>query len=451
LQRKNALLKERQKRNRAGGVTDRRFGEDDPDMDPEEKMLERFARERQVHFEMLVGLTGQKRVRNSALFNLEDDVQLTHLGQSLAEMDDFDQNELITVSDDDGTANFGKWLIVGDIKEDVVRQSHFGGKFEDESDREIETNGPERRKTKAEVMQEVISKSKMHKHERQQQHEEDLEEIEALDAELGELQGLLRGIKPSRQEKPSKTQEAVSYDAALREMVYDKRSKPTERTKTDEEVAQEKMEQLQRLEEDRLKRMRGEEMDVDENVNNGRPRREGDDLDDDFVPDEEEEDFYGLGKGALSDESDNGVPAEESEDNEGEHDDNDDDNDEEDNDDDEEDDNDIVEEYDDEDEDFDPAEYFTDEEANGGNGRDEPEEATTIPTTKRLRIIEPSSTTKELAYTFPCPSTFEEMLGILKDVETHSIPTVIERIEILYSTKLLAENREKLEVFAIDT
>jgi hypothetical protein len=36
------------------------------------------------------------------MYNLEEDVQLTHFGQSLAEIDDFDQNELIGVSDDDG-------------------------------------------------------------------------------------------------------------------------------------------------------------------------------------------------------------------------------------------------------------------------------------------------------------------------------------------------------------
>ena len=41
-------MKERLRRNRTGGVVDRRFGENDPDMDPEEKMLERLAREKQV-------------------------------------------------------------------------------------------------------------------------------------------------------------------------------------------------------------------------------------------------------------------------------------------------------------------------------------------------------------------------------------------------------------------
>ena len=43
-------MKERVRRNRTGGVIDRRFGENDPGMDPEERMLERFAREKQVCF-----------------------------------------------------------------------------------------------------------------------------------------------------------------------------------------------------------------------------------------------------------------------------------------------------------------------------------------------------------------------------------------------------------------
>ena len=98
------------------------------------------------------------------------------------------------------------------------------------------------------------------------------------------------------------------------------------------------------------------------------------------------------------------------------------------------------------DDDFDLAQYFTDEEDNAVEEPEDSEEDTIVPATKRLRIGDPSSTSKELAYTFPCPSTFEEMLDILNDVPISSIPTVIERIEILYSTKLLAENRQKLEV-----
>lgn len=56
---------------------DRRFGENDPSMAPEERMLERFTKERQ-------------RASRSSAFNLEDEDELTHYGQSLSALDDFD-------------------------------------------------------------------------------------------------------------------------------------------------------------------------------------------------------------------------------------------------------------------------------------------------------------------------------------------------------------------------
>ena len=312
--------------------------------------------------------------------------------------------------------------MTGDIREDVVRQDHFGGDFGKEEEAQP---APDRQKTKAEVMAELISKSKMYKHERQQQHDEDIEEIQALDAEMDELQSVLRSIKSTPMQRPPKTQEMLSYDAALREMVYDKRSKPTERTKTEEEIAEEEMERLQNLEQDRLKRMRGEEMGVDDLPQARGFRPEGDDLEDDFVPDEDDEDLYGFGKGATGD-SDNEDSAEEDE---------------------------IIDDNDEENDDeqsgdengFDLAQYFTDEEMDGRPLDESEQEDKIIPATKRLRIAEPSSTAKELAYTFPCPSSLEEMLDMLDDVPVTSIPTVVERIEILHSTKLRAENREKLE------
>jgi nucleolar protein 14 len=275
-------------------------------------------------------------------------------------------------------------LRIGDIREDVVRQDHFGGDFEAQ---ETEA-GPDCQKTTAEVMSELISKSKMYKHERQQQHDEDLEEIQALDAEMDNLQNVLRSIKSVPIQRPPKTQEMMSYDAALREMVYDKRSKPTERTKTEEEIAQEEMERLQKLEQERLKRMRGEEVDTDEGSQPRGSRREGDDLEDDFVPDEGDEDVYGFGKGATGDDLDNldnddavdeddeitGEMAKEEDEEEEE------------------------EEVSGDDDEFDLAEYFTDEEFDTQQVEQSDQEDEITPATKRLRIAEPSTTTKELAY-----------------------------------------------------
>ena len=70
-------MKEYEERGRAGGIVDRRFGENDPTMTPEERMLARFTKERQ-------------RTSKMAAFNLEDEEELTHYGQSLSKLDDFD-------------------------------------------------------------------------------------------------------------------------------------------------------------------------------------------------------------------------------------------------------------------------------------------------------------------------------------------------------------------------
>jgi nucleolar protein 14 len=86
-QRKKTLLKEFQEKDRAGGIVDRRFGENDPSMSLEDRMLERFTRERQ-------------RASKGAAFNLEDEDELTHYGQSLSKLDDFD-NVGLGMDDDD--------------------------------------------------------------------------------------------------------------------------------------------------------------------------------------------------------------------------------------------------------------------------------------------------------------------------------------------------------------
>lgn len=91
---------------------DRRFGENDPTMTPEERMLERFTRERQ-------------RESKGTLFNLEEEDELTHYGQSLSNLDDFDH---IGLGLDDGNDEDG-----GQIDQGTVRRVHFGG-FESEGD-----------------------------------------------------------------------------------------------------------------------------------------------------------------------------------------------------------------------------------------------------------------------------------------------------------------------------
>lgn len=88
-QRKQIYEAKKSSKNRLGGVLDRRFGERNKDLSAEEKMLERFTRERQ-----------NQSSSKKSLFNLDEDDddiygdKLTHYGKSLALEDDFDAGDL---------------------------------------------------------------------------------------------------------------------------------------------------------------------------------------------------------------------------------------------------------------------------------------------------------------------------------------------------------------------
>lgn len=147
-------------------------------MTPEERMLERFTRERQ-------------RASKGTAFNLEDEDELTHYGQSLSKLDDFD-NVGLGLDDDDeeegtlcGLTSLTLALTppVGQLDKRTVERSHFGGFGEDEDEGDEDEDEdevsvtmsvcasaviyalrqPARKKSKAEVMAEVIAKSKQHK------------------------------------------------------------------------------------------------------------------------------------------------------------------------------------------------------------------------------------------------------------------------------------------------
>lgn len=77
---------------------DRRFGEKDPTLTAEERMLERFTKERQ-------------RTAKGSMFNLDDDEELTHYGQSLSAVDDFDGAGLGLEDDDEDSGMFYRMLL----------------------------------------------------------------------------------------------------------------------------------------------------------------------------------------------------------------------------------------------------------------------------------------------------------------------------------------------------
>ena len=389
----------------------------------------------------------QKRVRGGDIFNLDDDDdnELTHFGQSLGGlMDEVDAQSDLMLSDDEPTR-----------KRPLDRERS-----------EDEDASPKRKKSKTEVMKEVIAKSKLHKYERQKVKEGDDEEREKLDAQMNDIWALLGAKKPSttcpatgannepvpgwneakerseidsgiNPERLARMQgREYNYDMAVREMAFDKRSKPSDRTKTEEEKLQEESERLKKLEEARQMRMRGEEDRRDEE------EAPGGDGEVDFGDAAE----YGLGAGVPMAPVEGNINPDELVDGDYE----------------------ISEDgYIDVDEDGEvnasdaerSDDYGSGYSGAGGSGDELEEDGDddflgVLASRPGSTGIKPGAASlsgvgikdDRLAFTFPCPQTHEEFLEIVKDTSIEDLPTVVQRIRVLYHPKLDAENKHKLAV-----
>jgi nucleolar protein 14 len=433
-----------QKRKKVGGIVDRRFGEDDPNMTPEEKALERFVKEK------------QRGGKKGTIFDLEDDIDVeqegfTHLGQPLTfedgkHVDDFNETEmnLSDAADTDEEGNLRSRKRRRLSAEDVDAVIDRDGEIE-----------PERPKTKQEVMKEVIAKSKLHKYERQKTKEDDDDLREELDKGLGDIYALLRAapkepqppIVPN-QPKPEiqmnadraallggkdRAQADKEYDERLRQMASDFRAKPTTRTKTEEEKLEEEAKRLKELEEKRLARMRGEDVDSADEHTKGNVVLNGDD---DY--EEDDEDFAGLGAGIgaqkpreeldVEDEDDfvidddliaSGSDLEPSDESDGSNDGD-------------------TPQTDDDEKEF--VQGLLSKEEEGREGFTVLDTSSKLPTTNGIN--------PGLAFTYPCPQNHDELIQITKGVSIYDLPTVIQRIRALYHPKLNSDNKAKLAVFS---
>lgn len=412
-QRTKTLLKEYKDRDRAGGIVDRRFGENDPTIAPEERMLERFTRERQ-------------RASKGALFNLEDEDELTHYGQSLSKLDDFDNVGLGLDEDEEDDE--------GQIDSHTVQNTHFGGFSDDEEGESSRT------KSKAEVMAEVIAKSKEHKFLRKMQQAEDDGLRQLLDQDMESIRALLYAVDSSHNNNNVADVETSSakldtldkadleYDKAVRELAFERRAKPKDRTKTEEEVALEEKHALETAERKRLKRMRGEEdNDSEEEFGRRRRRRQigGDDLEDDFY--DEGSGFAGFGPGLKEDAE--GVESKDADSKNSP----------------------VQEDSDhasdrtgDDDED---SETESHSEGLGSNEEEEVQDLLVPPPALAKTIAKTleSETKKELPFTFACPDSYEEFLDIIDGIEDKDVPTVVQRIRTLHHPSLAEGNKLKLQ------
>ncbi|XP_054342572.1 nucleolar protein 14 isoform X1 [Pongo pygmaeus] len=278
--RTQTLLKEYKERDKSNVFRDKRFGEYNSNMSPEEKMMKRFALEQQRHHE------------KKSIYNLNEDEELTHYGQSLA---DIEKHNDIVDSDSDAEDR-------GALSAELTA-AHFGGgggllhkKTQQEGEEQ------EKLKSRKELIEELIAKSKQEKRERQTQREDALELTEKLDQDWKEIQALVSHKTPKSENRDKKEKpKPDAYDMMVRELGFEMKAQPSNRMKTEAELAKEEQERLRKLEAERLRRMLGK--DEDENVK--KPKHmSADDLNDGFVLDKDDRRLLSYKDGKMNVEED---------------------------------------------------------------------------------------------------------------------------------------------------
>ena len=153
--RKNTLLQEYKVRDKSNKFLDRRIGEKNRAMTSEDRIMARFTAER------------MKMHNKKMIFNLADDEILTHRGQSLSEIEKFDDPRSDDEEDHDK------------LGAEFVEDAHFGGGVLRKSDN-TETN-------RKNLIEQLIAESKKRKAEQQKAPEETLVLTAILDTEWKEL------------------------------------------------------------------------------------------------------------------------------------------------------------------------------------------------------------------------------------------------------------------------
>ncbi|CAM9222490.1 unnamed protein product [Choristocarpus tenellus] len=405
--RQKTLLSDYERSQKANSFLDRRFGEDDSSLLVEEKMWARMQKDR------------KQRSRKGGMFNLEDGEGhgevLTHKGQTLD--DDYEDDEMV---DSDGDDN---------LNAEVVGKLHFGGGAEDAN-----RGGVTKHKSRKDVLDEIIAKSKAYKLDKARSKDEQEGERERLDEGLGELLGILNK-RPTKNKGAHVKGEVDDYNQLMRELVYEAKAQATDRLKTPEETAKEEKAKLDELEEARVKRMSGEAVagSGQEKPSSRRERVERPQNDDELGEEIEEvhnshflEAFSGAGGSGGSESSD----GEES-----------------------------GGDLEDDGFDFEESTGVQDVPQKGHNrnpqdgsddSSDESEEeadALELSVEKQSRSREAAG--EEIPYVLDCPTTYEELLAMLAKYakSADDINTIMSRIHKNHSIKLDSKNKERVHNF----
>uniref|UniRef100_A0A8C9XSP7 NOP14 nucleolar protein homolog (yeast) n=1 Tax=Sander lucioperca TaxID=283035 RepID=A0A8C9XSP7_SANLU len=421
--RKETLLKEYKQKNKSSKFIDRRFGEYDTKMAPEDKILKRFAMERQRNHD------------KKDVYNLNEEEELTHYGQSLAEMEKF--NDLVN-SDDESEE---KGLLSAELT-----ASHFGGGGllrKKSLGEQQEGEGSHRAKSRQELIEELIQKSKLEKRERQVQKEEAQELTEKLDQEWKSIQALMVKKTPKGERVEEEKPKLEQYDMMVRELGFEMKAQPSEKLKTPEELAREEREKLQKLEADRLRRMMGDE--VGES-SQSQIHMSADDLNDGFILDTDDKKTlsYQDGKWNIGEESEEDKGEDEEEGQSGEEEES---------------------EAEEEDEDGDEEEEEEEEEEQEGSSEEEDghsdleseqesedeeekqdEKASAKPSLSKEEIKAQQEAAKaELPYTFTAPENYSDLKDLLHGHTPDNQRLIVARTQKSNHASLAVGNKLKLQ------
>ncbi|KAL8593217.1 hypothetical protein ACOMHN_009872 [Nucella lapillus] len=399
-QRQKTLLQEYRKSRKSNVFKDNRVGE----------TTDRLALER-------------KR-EHQTMFSLEEEgeeEELTHLGQSVLEIEQFD--DAVSSDSDDEDGRLG-----GDVAKEF-----FGGYLRE---KEPEKSWKER-------MAELIAHTRKEKYERQTQKDETQKKIEEMDAEFRNNSLLLMSKKSDGAEKPKSKPD--DYDIRMRMQQFEQKGTPSDRLKNEEETAKEEAERLKKLEEDRQRRMRGDLASLEAPAHisadsledafsysyapsQGDKTKENDD-DEDGKDDGEEKD------GENSD-------GEEDSDNSGEKD-NDNSSGEEEDEDEDSDDSDL-----DDDEDEEEAEKAVDDmlKKRMEAKKNAPKSILNKTEAPTIDPEEQKKAEKEIPFTFTAPKDLDDLASLLKPYSPDNQPTVLERLVACYHPSLAEGNKEKLKL-----
>ncbi|XP_055809873.1 uncharacterized protein LOC129880063 [Solanum dulcamara] len=474
--RKKTLLKEYEQSAKSSMFVDKRIGENDEGLGEFDKAIMRSQRERQV-----------KLKKNK--YNLSDeDEEDFEIGASLGR-DDFDE-EVPFDEDEEDHGRDDKSAILGQLNSHGSQNAQAGPMEEEEN----------RKKSKKEVMEEIIQKSKFFKAQKAKDREENDELTEQLDKDFTSLvnsKALLSLTQPDKihalkalvnknisvgnvkkdevADAPRKgsigKEKPDTYEMLVSEMALDIRARPSNRTKTPEEIAQDEKERLELLEQERQKRMAAADDGSDEDGNASGddsklvkdPRTiSGDDLGDDL----EEVPRTKLGwiaeilkrkESELESEDDASTGDSESEEDDGEDEGSDDGEDEgSDEDDEEQGKTETIKDWEQSDDDIIDTEEEDDDEGSG----DDAKKVMKIKDHKGVAVkgkVGTSQTKKEkttvklqqneLPYTIEAPKTLEEFTSLIDNCSDDQVIEAIRRIRAFNAITVAAENKKKMQVF----